>query len=191
MFGLRVLAWSFPATNRGLGPWAERCFAFRGALLGFPLNYKYVVDLMLAGIFGVGLYFWMVAGFGVAFLPLGRAHERLRPVFAVSNFCRKTKMHLLQLHRLPSGHRCDGVCRAGHPHGGSPMRSVQRLRGGLSLKALVFGATQGSNPPKIRPLSCIFGSNPPRQRTGFSGSKVADLNPAFYAKTALILHIFI
>ena len=55
----RIVSWTFPDT--GLGRTAGGLFA--GLLqgwepLGIPLNYKFVVDLFLAGIVGYGAYFW-------------------------------------------------------------------------------------------------------------------------------------
>ena len=55
----RLIAWTFPET--GVGRAAESFFS--AALSGFSpfgiqLNYYWIVDVTLAGIIGVGLYFW-------------------------------------------------------------------------------------------------------------------------------------
>lgn len=52
LLGLRLLSW-------GLGPqsWAGRAFAL--LFDGGPLSYKWLVDVGLAGIVGVGCYFWL------------------------------------------------------------------------------------------------------------------------------------
>ncbi len=55
----RVLSWGFPSS--AFGQWVYKFYegAFYGwKPLGIELNYKYVVDLLLAGIVGYGLYFW-------------------------------------------------------------------------------------------------------------------------------------
>jgi thioredoxin reductase/ferredoxin len=52
LLALRILGWSL-----GPGSWAARGFA--AAHRGLPLlNYNWLVDLMLAGVLGYGLYFW-------------------------------------------------------------------------------------------------------------------------------------
>lgn len=60
MFGARIVAWTMPQT--AVGGAAESAFAFmlnRGGLFGYEvLNYAYLVDLWIAGIVGVGFYFW-------------------------------------------------------------------------------------------------------------------------------------
>src|SRR5690606_16454176 len=51
LLGLRVIAWIWP------GSWAGEWFDY--LLSHIPLiNYAWFVDLLWAGIFGVGLYFW-------------------------------------------------------------------------------------------------------------------------------------
>lgn len=59
LFLLRVVSWSFPDTRFG----GTVAAVFHGMLNGFQvagvqLNYYWIVDVMLAGIVGVGLYFW-------------------------------------------------------------------------------------------------------------------------------------
>jgi thioredoxin reductase/ferredoxin len=59
LFFTRVLSWMWPASAMGRS--AEKFY--RGLLsgwtvLGVQLNYYYVVDVFLAGIVGVGFYFW-------------------------------------------------------------------------------------------------------------------------------------
>jgi thioredoxin reductase/ferredoxin len=59
LFAARVVSWSWPSTP--LGGFAGRFFdgLLSGwHLFGAPLNYAHVVDLFLAGIVGVGMYFW-------------------------------------------------------------------------------------------------------------------------------------
>jgi thioredoxin reductase/ferredoxin len=56
---LRVLSWVLPA--EGMGEGVKQIYAglLSGwELFGVQLNYKYVVDLFLAGIIGYGAYFW-------------------------------------------------------------------------------------------------------------------------------------
>lgn len=57
LFAIRVWGWIAP------GSWAARLFdalveGKRGGRLVNPLNYKWVVDVGLAGVLGVGAYFW-------------------------------------------------------------------------------------------------------------------------------------
>ncbi len=60
LFGARIVAWTVPDTL--IGQTAEAGFRLalnEGGLFGFSmLNYAYLVDLWLAGVLGVGLYFW-------------------------------------------------------------------------------------------------------------------------------------
>lgn len=55
----RVLSWAFPSSAFGQSVYKFYEGAFYGwKPFGIELNYKYVVDLVLAGIVGYGLYFW-------------------------------------------------------------------------------------------------------------------------------------
>jgi thioredoxin reductase/ferredoxin len=59
LFVLRIVSWSTPGSVFG----RSIAGVYRGLLsgwspLGIPLNYYHVVDLFLAGIVGVGAYFW-------------------------------------------------------------------------------------------------------------------------------------
>jgi thioredoxin reductase/polyferredoxin len=59
LFTLRVVTWTFPDTA-----WIKpvlvgyNAILSSGMILGVPFNYSYIVDLWLAGIVGVGAYFW-------------------------------------------------------------------------------------------------------------------------------------
>lgn len=58
LLALRMLTWWGPMAWR---PTLLKVFNFGftgGSLWGIPLNYKWIVDVMLAGVVGVGLYFW-------------------------------------------------------------------------------------------------------------------------------------
>ncbi|HSS43896.1 MAG TPA: NAD(P)-binding domain-containing protein, partial [Thermoanaerobaculia bacterium] len=55
----RVVSWTWPGS--GLGRGAEKLYSglLSGwSILGIELNYYHVVDIFLAGIVGVGMYFW-------------------------------------------------------------------------------------------------------------------------------------
>jgi thioredoxin reductase/ferredoxin len=55
----RILSWSMPQTE--LGTASRKLFSgllSSWTLFGIKLNYYYVVDIFLAGIIGVGMYFW-------------------------------------------------------------------------------------------------------------------------------------
>lgn len=59
LLGLRIISWTLPGTALG----AKTAAWFGGLLtswsvLGVQLNYYHVVDIFMAGILGVGLYFW-------------------------------------------------------------------------------------------------------------------------------------
>lgn len=55
----RVFSWAFPNTELGQSVYRfyENAF-YNWKPFGIEINYKYVVDLLLAGIVGYGLYFW-------------------------------------------------------------------------------------------------------------------------------------
>ncbi|GAB4380210.1 MAG: hypothetical protein Kow0042_30140 [Calditrichia bacterium] len=56
---LRIVSWVFPHSAVGLslgGLYEGLLYGWN--ILGIQLNYKYVVDLFLAGIIGYGAYFW-------------------------------------------------------------------------------------------------------------------------------------
>ncbi len=56
---LRVIGWTTPATDFGRTVNATFNGIFQSwSLLGIQLNYKYIVDLFLAGAVGYGAYFW-------------------------------------------------------------------------------------------------------------------------------------
>jgi thioredoxin reductase/ferredoxin len=59
LFALRIVSWTWPHTSWG----SAVASVFHGALNGFTLwgvqlNYYWIVDVLLAGIVGVGFYFW-------------------------------------------------------------------------------------------------------------------------------------
>ena len=59
IFITRVISWAVPETSIGQslnGLYAALLYDFKP--FGIQLNYKWVVDLLLAGIIGYGLYFW-------------------------------------------------------------------------------------------------------------------------------------
>jgi len=59
LFFARVISWSAP--NTGIGRGAEKLFSgllSSWSVAGVELNYYHLVDIFLAGIIGVGMYFW-------------------------------------------------------------------------------------------------------------------------------------
>jgi polyferredoxin len=59
LFFARVVSWSAP--NTGIGRAAEKLFSgllSSWSVAGVELNYYHLVDIFLAGIIGVGVYFW-------------------------------------------------------------------------------------------------------------------------------------
>jgi len=61
---LRIGGWVWP------GSWADAAFqaGLYGQVLGFKLNYSWVVDTVLAGMVGFGVYFWLSGRFWCRFL---------------------------------------------------------------------------------------------------------------------------
>ncbi|PEN15250.1 pyridine nucleotide-disulfide oxidoreductase [Longibacter salinarum] len=61
---LRIGGWVFP------GGWMEQAFnqVMFGSLFGLQLNYAWVVDVVLAGMIGYGVYFWLSGRFWCRFL---------------------------------------------------------------------------------------------------------------------------
>ncbi len=153
LLALRVVAWTFPGS--ALGDWA---FAISSGLLsewslmGFPLNYKYMVDLLLAGIVGVGLYFWMSGRVWCRFFcPLAALMNIYGRFSRFRIFAEKAK--------CISCNQCTSVCHQGvdvmgFAALGAPMADPQCVRCGACVQscptgALTFGRTNGSNPPKL------------------------------------------
>jgi polyferredoxin len=60
LFLLRVVSWTFPGTGFGAAARAWYSGMLSGwSLFGIRLDYYHVVDILLAGIVGVGAYFWL------------------------------------------------------------------------------------------------------------------------------------
>jgi polyferredoxin len=59
MMVFRIVSWSTPDSGLGqmAGTWFDGMLN-QASVFGVPLNYYYVVDVTLAGIIGVGFYFW-------------------------------------------------------------------------------------------------------------------------------------
>ena len=60
---LRIVGWIWP------GGWADTAFqaALYGEVLGLQLNYSWMVDVVLAGMIGYGVYFWLSGRFWCRF----------------------------------------------------------------------------------------------------------------------------
>ena len=58
MFAARIASWVWPNTSFGTAMASFHDALLRDGFAGISLTYKHVVDLTLAGIVGVGLYFW-------------------------------------------------------------------------------------------------------------------------------------
>jgi thioredoxin reductase/ferredoxin len=60
LFLLRILSWSLPGSGLAHGVASVyRGLLYGWSLFGVQLNYYHVVDILLAGIVGVGAYFWL------------------------------------------------------------------------------------------------------------------------------------
>ena len=105
LFAARIISWTAPNSSLGqtVGHLYDTLF-YSHAIY----DYYHVVDIFLAGIVGVGLYFWFSGPRLVPLrLPAGGAHAHLRALHAFSHLRRQEEVHQLQrLHlRLPPGHR--------------------------------------------------------------------------------------
>lgn len=61
LMGLRILGWIFPHSSLDMMfdlAFAGKYYTAEGKELINPINYKWIVDVTLAGILGVGFYFW-------------------------------------------------------------------------------------------------------------------------------------
>lgn len=147
----RMLAWGFPDTALGqmanvvsLGMLSE------WSIGGFPLNYKYLVDLLLAGIVGMGLYFWLSGRVWCRFFcPLAALMNIYGRFSRFRIFAEKSK--------CISCNQCTAVCHQGidvmsFAARGAPMQDPQCVRCSACVQTcptgvLAFGALDGANTP--------------------------------------------
>jgi polyferredoxin len=64
LLALRIVGWIWP------GGWADQVFwqLLNGRVFGLQLNYFWLIDVVLAGIIGYGVYFWLSGRFWCRFL---------------------------------------------------------------------------------------------------------------------------
>ena len=145
---LRVAGWVSPAL---FGPGTLVGGLFSGALSGFhlfgiPLNYAWLVDTLMAGILGVGLYFWFS----------GRTWCRFAcPLAALMNiYARFSKFRIFsEKDRCISCNVCTTVCHQGidvmsFANQGIPMEDPQCVRCSACIQScptatLSFGRLEG------------------------------------------------
>ncbi len=145
---LRVAGWLAPSM---FGPGTVVGGVFSGALSGFkllgiPLNYAWMVDTLMAGILGVGLYFWFS----------GRTWCRFAcPLAALMNvYARFSKFRIFsEKERCISCNVCTTVCHQGidvmsFANQGIPMEDPQCVRCSACVQScptatLSFGRLEG------------------------------------------------
>jgi polyferredoxin len=143
LFGLRIASWTAP------NGWAAR--AYNGLLSGWDvfgveLNYYHVVDMFLAGIVGVGMYFWFS----------GRVWCRFAcPLAALMHiYARFSKFRVLpEKSKCISCNVCTSVCHQGidimnFANKGLPMEDPQCVRCSACVQecptgVLAFGRLDG------------------------------------------------
>jgi thioredoxin reductase/ferredoxin len=167
IFLARILSWLFPQTDMGQ---ALTTFYRAGlsdfALLGIPLNYQAVVDLLLAGILGVGLYFWFSGRVWCRFFcPLAALMHIYARFSRFSIFSEKEKC-------ISCG-ACTQVCHQGidvmhFASQGAPMNDPQCVRcsacvGECPTGTLFFGRQSGKGLPVIEDP---WPASPVRMREG-------------------------
>ena len=93
-------------------------------------DYYHVVDIFLAGVVGVAMYFWFSGRVWCRFAcPLAALMNIYSRAFTqIPYLCREKEMHFLQrLHlRLSPGHRHHELCQQGAAHGRSPSACAAR-----------------------------------------------------------------
>jgi len=134
----RIVAWVAPGT--AFGRTAEKLYGglLSGwSLLGVPLDYTHVVDLLLAGIVGVGFYFWFS----------GRVWCRFAcPLAALMNvYARFTRFRIFaEKSRCISCNVCTSICHQGidvmsFANKGIPMADPQCVRCSACVQACPTG----------------------------------------------------
>jgi thioredoxin reductase/ferredoxin len=168
LFGARVLSWTAPST--AAGRLAQKLFdgLLSGwSVLGVELNYFHVVDIGLAGILGVGAYFWFS----------GRVWCRFAcPLAALMNvYARFTRFRIFaEKSRCISCGVCTAVCHQGidvmgFANKGEPMADPQCVRCSACVQScptgvLAFG--RYSNAGARLPVLDRVAASPVRAREG-------------------------
>jgi ferredoxin len=141
LFAARVVSWSWPGTR--IGAAARRLFdgLLSGwAPLGIQLNYYHVVDITLAGIVGVGFYFWFSGRVWCRFFC---------PLAALMNvYTRFSKFRIFaEKSKCISCNVCTSVCHQGidimsFANKGLPMEDPQCVRCSACVQSCPTGVLQ-------------------------------------------------
>lgn len=148
LLGLRALSWLYPGTFAGR--------AFSALFEGGPLSYKWIVDVGLAGIVGVGCYFWLS----------GRVWCRFAcPLAALMHiYARLSRFRIFaEKARCISCNVCTSVCHQGidvmaFANKGLPMEDPECVRCSACVQAcptgtLTFGRLAGDGRPVLDRLA--------------------------------------
>ena len=153
LFAGRVVSWTWPSSGigRAAGRFYDR-FLSDWSVLGIHLDYYHVVDLFLAGIVGVGLYFWFS----------GRVWCRFAcPLAALMHiYTRFSRFRIFpEKSKCISCNVCTSVCHQGidvmnFANKGLPMEDPQCVRCSACVQAcptgvLAFGRYAGNGLPVL------------------------------------------
>ena len=184
LFFARVLSWSAPNTKIGAG--AGKLFSellSSWSVLGVELNYYHVVDIFLAGIVGVGFYFWFS----------GRVWCRFAcPLAALMHvYARFTKFRIFaEKSKCISCNVCTSVCHQGidvmnFANKGLPMEDPECVRCSACVQScptgvLAFGYLGANGLPVLDRVA----ASPVRMReAGKGGGQPVGGYPGMPSKT--------
>jgi NosR/NirI family nitrous oxide reductase transcriptional regulator len=171
----RVIGWLAPGTAIGDG--STRFFRAalnRFEILGVPIDWHHVVDLVLAGILGVGLYFAMSGRTWCRFAcPLAALMHVYQRAFGLFRIFAEKK-------RCISCNRCTTVCHQGidvmaFAQRGAPMEDPQCVRCSACVEACPTGVLQFGRytPDRSGVVLDRVGASPVRMREdGRTGLRV-------------------
>ncbi len=141
LFIARIVSWGFPSTGFGQGVKQFYAGLLSGwDLFGVQLNYKYVIDLFLAGIIGYGAYFWFS----------GRVWCRFAcPLAALMHvYARFSRFRILvEKRKCISCNVCTSVCHQGidimnFANKGLPMEDPECVRCSACVQSCPTGVLQ-------------------------------------------------
>jgi polyferredoxin len=142
MLAARIVSWIWPHAWVGrLAARVARSALSGFAILGVPLDWSHVVDLVLAGILGVGLYFWMSGRTWCRFAcPLAALMHVYQRAFGLFRIFAEKK-------RCISCNRCTTSCHQGidvmwYAQRGAPMDDPQCVRCSACVQVCPTGVLQ-------------------------------------------------
>jgi thioredoxin reductase/ferredoxin len=152
LLGLRLLAWAAPGSAPGA--WVNS--HFKALLDGGPLSYKWIVDVLLGGVIGIGCYFWLSGRVWCRFAcPLAALMHVYARVSRFRIFAEKKK--------CISCNVCTSVCHQGidvmaFANKGLPMQDPECVRCSACVQScptgtLTFGRLDGAGQPVLDRLA--------------------------------------